>query len=245
MADVIRHIAAAAGGASYEILIGSSILGESLHREELAPFERIAVIAGSRVYGLHRQYVDDALDGIRDRCRLMFFDDCEENKSYLQPAEFLEKFIETGLNRKSAVIGIGGGVVGDFAGFCAGLYMRGVPVVHVPTTLLAMVDSSIGGKAAVNLSVGKNIAGVFRQPRMVVSDTVFLGTLPDGELRNGLTEALKHGLIGESSTLELLESNDPVRSGEKIRSSAWWRFRPRSRRASWKRTSGKAGCARS
>lgn len=208
MADVIRHISASAGGAAYEILIGSGILGESLRRKELYPFERIAVIAGARVYDLHRPYIDEALAGIRDRCRFLVFDDSEENKSYAHAGRFLEKFIESGLNRKSAIIGIGGGVVGDFAGYCAGLYMRGVPVVHVPTTLLAMVDSSIGGKAAVNLSVGKNIAGVFRQPLMVVSDPVFIGTLPDGELKNGIAEALKHGLVGEPHTLGLLQAND-------------------------------------
>ncbi|MBN1497173.1 MAG: 3-dehydroquinate synthase [Spirochaetes bacterium] len=207
MANVTRHINATAGGSAYEILIGGGILREAFLRKELSPFERIAVIAGSRVYELHRAYIEEALDVIRGRCRLIFFDDSEENKSYAYAGRFLEKFIEYGLNRKSAVIGIGGGVVGDFTGYCAGLFMRGIPVIHVPTTLLAMVDSSIGGKAAVNLSVGKNIAGVFRQPRMVVSDTLFLGTLPDGELRNGLTEALKHGLIGEPTTLGILQGN--------------------------------------
>jgi 3-dehydroquinate synthase len=203
----MRQIKAAAGGDTYEILIGGAILRESLRRDELSAFERIAVIAGSRVYELHRAYIEEALEGIQGRGHLLIFDDSEENKSYACAGQFLEKFLEIGLNRKSAVIGIGGGVVGDFTGYCAGLYMRGVPVVHVPTTLLAMVDSSVGGKAAVNLSVGKNIAGVFRQPRMVVSDTVFLGTLPDEEFRNGLSEALKHALIGEASTLGLLEGN--------------------------------------
>jgi 3-dehydroquinate synthase len=208
MEGLMRQIPASAGNASYDILIGSSILPESLRREELNRYENIAVVASSRVYDLHRDYIEESLDSLRDRCHLLRFDDREENKSYALAGQFLEQFLEMKLNRRSAVIGIGGGVTGDFAGYCAGVYMRGIPVAHVPTTLLAMVDSSVGGKTAVNLSVGKNIAGVFRQPRLVVSDMKFLRTLPDGEFRNGLSEVLKHALIGEKSTLAILEKND-------------------------------------
>lgn len=201
-------ITASAGGASYDVVIGRSILPGALERRDLAGFERIAVIASSRVYGLHRPFLDESLARLGDRGRLLLYEDSEENKSYNRAGSFLEQFIENRMNRKSAVIAVGGGVVGDFAGYCAGVYMRGVPVVQVPTTLLAMVDSSIGGKVAVNLSVGKNIAGLFHQPRLVVSDTRFLETLPDEEYRNGLAEALKHALIGEPSTLGILEAND-------------------------------------
>jgi len=204
----MRRIPASAGNASYEILIGSSILPESLRREELVRHESLAVVASSRVYQLHGGYIDASLDAVRDRCRLLLFDDREENKSYAMAGQFLERFLEMKLNRRSAVVSIGGGVTGDFAGYCAGVYMRGIPVVHVPTTLLAMVDSSIGGKTAVNLSVGKNIAGMFRQPSLVASDMKFLKTLPDPEFRNGLSEVLKHALIGETSTLAILEKND-------------------------------------
>ncbi len=206
----MRAITASAGGSTYDVLIGSSVLPAALARKELAAFERVAVIVSSRVYGLHRDYLDGSLSVLGDRMALIRYDDSEENKSYGRAGEVLEKFIAAGMNRKSAVIGIGGGVTGDFAGFCAGVYMRGVPVVHVPTTLLAMVDSSLGGKVAVNLSVGKNIVGLFHQPRMVVSDVRFLETLPDGEFRNGLSEALKHALIGEPSTMGILERNDPA-----------------------------------
>jgi len=210
MAEVMRTITASAGGASYDVLIGSSILPAAMAREELAAFERVAVIASARVYGLHRDYIDSSLSVLGDRMALIQYDDSEENKSYARAEEVLEKFIAAKMNRKSAVIGIGGGVTGDFAGFCAGIYMRGVPVVHVPTTLLAMVDSSLGGKVAVNLSVGKNIVGLFHQPRMVVSDVRFLETLPGDEFRNGLSEALKHALIGEPFTMGILERNDPA-----------------------------------
>lgn len=203
-----RVITATAGSASYRILIGSSILRDALGGDPAGAFESIAVVVSSRVYGLHREYIDDAMGPLGKRCRLMLMDDGEESKNYAYAGRFLEQFIESGMNRKSAVIGVGGGVVGDFAGYCAAVYMRGIPVIHVPTTLLAMVDSSIGGKVAVNLSVGKNIAGVFHQPAMVVSDSRFLATLPDREFGNGLAEALKHGCIGEEGTLPLLEGND-------------------------------------
>ena len=203
-----HRVTAYAGGAKYEVLIGRAILADALRREEVGSYERVAVIASARVYDLHREYLEESLGALGGRSCLILMDDRELNKSYAAAGRFLDQFIEIGMNRKSAVIGVGGGVVGDFAGYCAGVYMRGIPIIHVSTTLLAMVDSSIGGKVAVNLSVGKNIVGLFHQPSLVVSDTRFLDTLPDIEFRNGLTEALKHGLIGERKTLRMLERND-------------------------------------
>jgi 3-dehydroquinate synthase len=134
--------------------------------------------------------------------------DGEQNKNYQYAEEFLNGLLLKGYSRQSAIIGIGGGVTGDFAGFIAALYMRGMPLVHIPTTLLAMVDSSIGGKTAVNLSAGKNIAGAFYQPELVISDIGFIKTLPENELKNGLTEVLKHGLIGQNDLLEILSGNN-------------------------------------
>jgi 3-dehydroquinate synthase len=218
MDGMTRIITAAAGNASYRIMIGGSILREALAGVPAGAYESIVVVASSRVYGLHRDYIDDALGALGGRCSLMLMDDGEENKNYAYAGRFLEQFLESGMTRKSAVIGVGGGVVGDFAGYCAAVFMRGVPVIHVPTTLLAMVDSSIGGKVAVNLSAGKNIAGMFHQPAMVVSDARFLSTLPDKEFGNGLAEALKHGCIGEEGTLTLLEENDreSIRAGDRV-----------------------------
>lgn len=203
-----KRITATANGVGYDILIGTSILPGAFGDRRLESFENVAVIVSSRVYSLHRDYIDASIALFGGRSHLMLMDDREEMKSYEHGGRFLEGFLEKRLNRNSLVVGIGGGVTGDFAGFCAGVYMRGIPVLHVPTTLLAMVDSSIGGKSAVNLTAGKNIVGVFRQPVMVASDTLFLDTLPESEMRNGLTEALKHGLIGDGETLELLEKND-------------------------------------
>ncbi|MBN2078164.1 MAG: 3-dehydroquinate synthase [Spirochaetes bacterium] len=203
-----KRINASAGGADYDIVIGNSILAGAFRDRRLASFESVAVIVSSRVYSLHRAYIDESIALFGCRSHLMMMDDREEMKGYEHGGRFLEGFLEKRLNRNSLVVGIGGGVTGDFAGFCAGVYMRGIPVLHVPTTLLAMVDSSIGGKSAVNLSAGKNIVGVFRQPVMVAADTLFLGTLPESEMRNGLAEALKHGLIGDAATLDLMEKND-------------------------------------
>ncbi len=208
MDGMTRVITASAGSAAYRIMIGGSILRDALGGEIAGSFESLAVVASSRVYGLHREYIDASLGALGNRCRLMLMDDGEESKNYAYAGRFLEQFLESGMNRKSAVIAIGGGVTGDFAGYCAGVFMRGIPVIHVPTTLLAMVDSSIGGKTAVNIAVGKNIVGVFHQPAFVASDTRFLSTLPERELGNGLAEALKHGCIGEERTLPLLEEND-------------------------------------
>ena len=218
MAGMTRVITASAGSAAYRIMIGDSILRDALGGDTAASFESLAVVASSRVYGLHGEYIDESLGALGEQYRLMLMDDGEESKNYAYAGRFLEQFLEGGMNRKSAVIGIGGGVTGDFAGYCAGVFMRGIPVIHVPTTLLAMVDSSIGGKAAVNLAVGKNIVGVFHQPALVVSDTRFLPTLPDRELGNGLAEALKHGCIGEERTLPLLEENDrkSIQAAERI-----------------------------
>ena len=167
MADMTRVITATAGSACLpDASSGARSFAPPWRGRIAGAFESLAVVASSRVYGLHREYIDDIAGRPWETGAVfMLMDDSEENKSYARAGGFLEQFIESGMNRKSAVIGIGGGVTGDFAGYCAGVYMRGVPVVHVPTTLLAMVDSSIGGKAAVNLSVGKNIVGLFHQPR--------------------------------------------------------------------------------
>lgn len=203
-------ITAKTGEKSYDIIIGEKILPEVPLDEFRA--ESIALVVSATVYNLHKQYIDDFQKRIENQIdvpvHLMQMDDGEENKNYLYAQQFLEEFIKKGLTRKSLVVGIGGGVVGDFAGYLASLFMRGIPVIHIPTTLLAMVDSSLGGKVAVNLSLGKNIVGAFHQPKIVISDVRFLSTLPDNEMRNGLCEAIKHGMIGEKETIDIFKNNN-------------------------------------
>lgn len=207
MAGKINSIIVKAGRESYPITIGNGILHSISVLDELGSFDVITVVVSSLVYEIQETYINEFLSKL-PAYELMLMADGEENKNYRYAEMFLEKMLDIGMTRNSLVIGIGGGVVGDFAGFCASVYMRGIKVIHIPTTLLAMVDSSIGGKVAVNLSSGKNIIGTFHQPSMVISDTSFLTTLVDDEFKNGLTEVLKHGLIGDRATVRILENND-------------------------------------
>ena len=198
-------ITARFGGSSCRIIVGSGVM-DSLPDLELPHYDMMAAIVSSRVYKLHRERIDRVLGSMKN-CRLFEMEDGEEKKSFSNAERYLERMLKEGLTRSSMVISIGGGVTGDFAGFLASVYMRGIPFIQVPTTLLAMVDASVGGKVAVNLWAGKNIIGSFHQPVAVVSDTVFIETLPERELINGLAEVVKHGLIGDLATLSLLERN--------------------------------------
>jgi 3-dehydroquinate synthase len=192
---------------NYDIIIGDSILSQIVKADDLLSKERFAIIISTRVYELYKDYIMDSFKNYQNY-DILLMKDGEQNKNYQYAEEFLNGLLLKGYSRQSAIIGIGGGVTGDFAGFIAALYMRGMPLVHIPTTLLAMVDSSIGGKTAVNLSAGKNIAGAFYQPELVISDIGFIKTLPENELKNGLTEVLKHGLIGQNDLLEILSGNN-------------------------------------
>jgi 3-dehydroquinate synthase len=131
----------------------------------------------------------------------------EDAKSLAVADTLYTKAIALGLDRRSPVIAVGGGVVGDLAGFVAATYLRGVPFVQVPTTLLAQVDSSVGGKVAVNHPAGKNLIGAFHQPRLVVADTDLLATLPARELASGLAEVVKYGIIADAAFFAYLEAN--------------------------------------
>ena len=210
MARVISTVRAETASASYDVMIGRGILRTGLEQFTAGFVETAALIVSSRVYELHREYIENSLAPLKGRYRLAVMNDGEEHKSYAEAGRFIEMFLEWGMTRKSLIIAIGGGVVCDFAGFCAGIFMRGIPAFYIPTTLLAMVDASVGGKVAVNISAGKNIAGLFHQPRGVLIDLLFLDTLPDLEFRNGLTEAFKHGLIGDGATLELFSHTNPA-----------------------------------
>ncbi len=191
----------------YDVHIGTAILPlVKKYLEDRSPNGTVFIVS-AEVLKFHESYIKNSLPANSDQ-RIIVFNDREENKSYKYAGGFFEKFIKLGLNRRSTVVSLGGGVTGDFAGFLSALYMRGISLVHIPTTLLSMVDSSIGGKVAVNLSLGKNIVGAFHQPSMVICDTQFLKTLPQEEIKNGITEILKHGFIGEKETIEILEAKD-------------------------------------
>src|SRR6185295_19077640 len=127
------------------------------------------------------------------------------NKMLATANEIITRLLEHGAKRDSMAVAVGGGMIGDTAGFAASIFLRGIDLVHVPTTLLAQVDSSIGGKVAVNHAKGKNLIGSFHQPRAVVADTTMLATLPERELRSGMFEALKSGVLGDAELFERIE----------------------------------------
>jgi 3-dehydroquinate synthase len=134
----------------------------------------------------------------------------EQHKTLATVADLYTQFLAAGLDRASTVLALGGGVVGDMAGFAAATYLRGVPFVQAPTSLLAMVDASVGGKTGVDLPQGKNLVGAFKQPQLVIMDTAVLSTLPSDEFRAGLAEIVKHGIIGAPRLFEQLEHEGPI-----------------------------------
>jgi len=203
----VRRARVNAPGGAYDVIVGAGTLPMAAEMRGLLERDVSAMIVNETVLGLHGAYIRSCFDGLGD-FRTYVMPDGEEHKSYLHAERAFDWMLASGISRRSTVVGIGGGVTGDFSGFLAALFMRGISVLHVPTTLLAMVDSSVGGKVAVNLSAGKNIIGAFHQPALVVADVDFLRTLPDDEMRNGLAEALKHAFIGENALFGLFERGD-------------------------------------
>ncbi len=162
------------------------------------------VVSDSNVYGVHR----NALEKIaKDRNRIFYFEAGEKSKNYKILHSIYDFLIENSADRYTYVIAVGGGVVGDVAAFAASTYMRGIPIVHIPTSLLAMVDSSIGGKTAINYGGFKNIIGSFYQPSLVLCDIDFLDTLPEREFNSALAEVIKYGIIADKEFFDFLEVN--------------------------------------
>jgi 3-dehydroquinate synthase len=183
----------------YEIKIGPGALG-SLGREArrcLGPMSRRAVlISNPRVFDLYGASAVESLRAHRFLVSHWLIGDGERYKSLSTLAKALAFLSGTGLERNDVVVALGGGVVGDLAGFAAAVYLRGIPYIQAPTTLLAQIDSSVGGKTGVNLASGKNLVGAFHQPRAVIIDTQALTTLPPRELTSGWCEMVKNGAVG-------------------------------------------------
>ncbi|MEO5590021.1 MAG: 3-dehydroquinate synthase [Gemmatimonadaceae bacterium] len=173
----------------------------------VAPAHRYAVITDSNVGPIYGAMAGDAL-GI-DQSSVLAVPAGESSKSRGTWGWLTDQLIERKLGRDSAIVALGGGVIGDLAGFVAATYMRGIPIVHVPTTLLAMIDSSIGGKTGVDTLAGKNLVGSFHPPTGVLVDPQLLSTLPVRELRTGFAEALKHGVIASRTYFDLAVSAIP------------------------------------
>ncbi len=193
------------GERSYPILIGSGLLNEIHVLAEAVPGRDVMVVTNDVVAPL---YLDRLLRGLQGRrVESMLLPDGERHKTLETASRILDALVVARMNRDACVVALGGGVVGDIAGFAAACYQRGVDFVQVPTTLLAQVDSSVGGKTGVNHPGGKNLIGAFHQPRAVVSDTDTLRSLPARELRAGFAEVLKYGLVADASFLAWLEAN--------------------------------------
>jgi 3-dehydroquinate synthase len=185
------------GTEGYDITIGPGALGALPDvLAERCRAARYAIITDSTVAGLYGEAVRAAVAGIRP-CGLFAFPAGEWNKTREQWAALSDAMATAGIGRDGAVIALGGGVTGDLAGFVAATYRRGIPFVQVPTSLLAMLDSSVGGKTGVDTAHGKNLVGAFHQPRAVIADVVTLRTLPDPHVRAGLAEAIKHGAVAD------------------------------------------------
>lgn len=196
-------------GQRYPIFIGPGLLA-SLDTQVL-PFAptRIALISNQTVMDLHGAAVLTACERVAPT-RVLCVEDGETAKCLASLGNVLDGMAAAGLDRRSLVVALGGGVVGDLAGFAAAVYMRGIGFVQVPTTLLAQVDSSVGGKTGINLAAGKNLVGAFHQPLAVVSDTNTLKTLPARELSAGLAEVIKHGLLADLAYLDQTERDLPA-----------------------------------
>ncbi len=185
--------------------IGDGLLGDvAAHIEHDCPAPRYALIADSHVGPLYGESLREALGS--SRAELVTFPAGEWNKTRDTWTILSDELLHLHFDRQSAIIGLGGGVSGDLAGFVAATFLRGIPHVQVPTTLLAMVDSAIGGKTGVDTAFGKNVIGAFHQPRAVFADVQTLTSLPPVQLAAGMAEAIKHGVIADGAYLDRMVS---------------------------------------
>jgi len=205
----IRHtVDVALAERSYPVHIGSGLIAEAgALIAARVPQPRVVVITNPVVAALWLAPLRTALAGAGVSAETIVIPDGEAHKSWASAHDVLTRLLELRAERSTSLIALGGGVVGDITGFAAAIYQRGIPFVQIPTTLLAQVDSSVGGKTGVNHSLGKNMIGAFYQPRAVLIDTDCLATLPERELAAGLAEVIKYGAIRDSAFFAWLEAN--------------------------------------
>lgn len=197
----------ALGERSYDILIGENLLADARAWRGLPSASTAVIVTNPTVRALHGAGLHAALSALYPRVLVIELPDGEAHKEWASLDAVFDHLLAEACDRRTLIFALGGGVVGDMAGFAAACYMRGVPFVQVPTTLLAQVDSSVGGKTAINHPRGKNMIGAFYQPLRVVCDLAVLDTLPDRELSAGLAEVIKYGPIADTAFLEWIESH--------------------------------------
>jgi 3-dehydroquinate synthase len=193
------------GGRAYPIHIGSGVMDDARLYAPHVAGRRIAIVTNEVVAPLHLARLERALTGAGARAEAILLPDGEQTKDWASLERVFDWMLAGRFGRDTVVVALGGGVIGDLAGFAAAIYQRGVPFVQVPTTLLAQVDSSVGGKTAINHPRGKNMIGAFHQPQAVIADVSALDTLPERELRAGLAEVVKHGVALDAEFARWLE----------------------------------------
>jgi 3-dehydroquinate synthase len=211
---------------SYDILIGTGILGRTETYEGLPAGRDAVIVTNTTVAPLYAARLAEALRARYARIHVVELPDGEAHKDWNTLNQVFDALLGAGCDRKTVLFALGGGVVGDLTGFAAACYMRGVPYVQVPTTLLAQVDSSVGGKTAINHPLGKNMVGAFYQPLRVVTDLETLASLPQRQLAAGLAEVIKYGPIADAAFFDWIDTNldallarDPAALAHAIRRS--------------------------
>lgn len=205
--EITSPLQVSLGERSYPIVIGSGLLGqvECISAHLASP--RLALISNDTLWPLYAATLQARLDSAGYSVVPIVLPDGEEYKNWESLNTIYDALLENRCDRQTTLVALGGGVIGDIAGFAAATYQRGVPFIQIPTTLLAQVDSSVGGKTAVNHPRGKNMVGAFYQPNLVLADTDTLKTLPDREYRSGIAEVIKYGLITDYSFFAWIEAN--------------------------------------
>ena len=203
----IKRIVVRSAAGPYSVVCGAGVLRRAAKEiAKLGRFSSVHIVSSAKVWRAVGKGVQRGA-GLKNSGAVHLMDDGESAKN-LRTVELLARdLVRAGADRGSLLVAVGGGVVGDVAGFVAASYLRGVALVHVPTTVVAQVDSSIGGKTGVNLPEGKNLVGAFHPPQLVLSDPEVLGTLPEREFRGGLAEIIKHAVIADAEMFTYLEKN--------------------------------------
>jgi 3-dehydroquinate synthase len=204
-------IPVALGSRSYDVLVGPGLMARAadLIKARIGP-GKCGIVTDQNVAACHLAALEASLRAAGLHAGTVVLPPGEATKSFAALAGLCGHLLEMGLERRDCVIALGGGVIGDLAGFAASIVRRGLAVVQMPTTLLAQVDSSVGGKTAINMAQGKNLVGTFHQPRLVLADTDVLDTLPPRQFRAGYVEAAKYGLLGDADYFAWLEQNGPA-----------------------------------
>ncbi|TCS37282.1 3-dehydroquinate synthase [Paucimonas lemoignei] len=195
------------GERAYPITIGQSLLDDAGLVARHIPGRRVAIVTNTTVAPLYLERLTSSLKATGKQVTPVILPDGEEEKNWENLMRIFDVLLAEKCDRKTTLVALGGGVIGDMTGFAAATYMRGVPFVQVPTTLLAQVDSSVGGKTGINHPLGKNMIGAFYQPQAVIADTLTLDTLPPQELSAGLAEVIKHGAIIDAEFFNWIETN--------------------------------------